>query len=105
MTEQFIITKQWLDSWQTKKGGYTKLQVEALGLKWPLTKGWKNRIIGNELTYPARVNFEYYAEKPNIKQVREVLTIDNCIAYLFKNKDKMNLTQEYKLSAVKKNFK
>lgn len=34
---------------------------------------------------------------PNNKQVREVLTIDNCIAYLFKNKSDLNIDQAFKL--------
>lgn len=104
MNTHFEINIDWLNKYKTKLGGYTKLQIQALGLTWPLTKGWKALIAGNYITLVAKENFEYYAEKPNKKQVKSVLTIDNCIAYLFKNKDKLNLTQEYKISNIRKNF-
>ena len=38
------------------------------------------------------------AKQPNKKQVREVLTIDNCIAYLSKN---VNSLQDWHLKQIK----
>lgn len=97
MTTQFIITKDWLNKFRTRRGGYTKEQVKSLELRWPLLKGWKQKIIGKCISLAAKENFEYYAEKPNKKQVREVLTIDNCFAYLFKNVNYLGKHRAYDL--------
>lgn len=101
--EQFIVTKKWLESCRTKNGGFTKAQSEILFIEWPFKKGWKKELIGAEISFRRKHDFEL-ANIPNKKQVLVVLTIDNCIEYLFKNMGKMNLTQEYKLSNIKRNF-
>lgn len=99
MTEQFIITKEWLESCRTKKGGFTKAQSEILFIEWPFKKGWKKELTGCEISYKRKHDFEL-ANIPNKKQGREVLTIDNCIAYLFKNSDKLNKKQAYNLFKI-----
>lgn len=42
---------------KTPRGGYTKPLAAALGLEWPLTKGWKSSLIaeGRQIT-EARFN-------------------------------------------------
>lgn len=86
--EQFIITKEWLQNNKTVRGGYTKAQAEILLQTWPLKKGWQNKVIGKKIWIEMKNRFESL-KAPNKKQVREVLTIDNCIAYLRKNKGKL----------------
>lgn len=103
MTDTFVITKYWLNKHKTKNGGWTKMQIAALGLCWPLSKGWQNIVIGKEVNPIQKENFEYYVDKPNKKQVREVLTIDNCIAYLFKNANKIHRYQMLSLHVEVKN--
>ena len=44
-----IITNELIESLKTRNGGWTKRSLAVLGINWPPTKGWKNRIIGNEL--------------------------------------------------------
>ena len=41
-----IITKKWLNSHKTKFGAWTRPQIESLGLQWPPTKGWMDRVKG-----------------------------------------------------------
>jgi len=41
------ITNDFLLNIRTKKGGYTKRQLEILDIDWPPIKDWKKTIIGN----------------------------------------------------------
>jgi hypothetical protein len=44
------ITKEFIESGRSEKGGWSKFQLELLGISWPPAKGWKNKVIGNELS-------------------------------------------------------
>ena len=46
MTEQVIVTNEIIEAGKSEIGGWNRRQVEAIGMKWPLTQGWKFRIIG-----------------------------------------------------------
>ena len=46
MTEQVIVTNEMIEAGKSGMGGWNRRQVEAIGMKWPLTQGWKFRIIG-----------------------------------------------------------
>jgi hypothetical protein len=35
---------------RTPKGGWTKAQLQALGLRWPPPQGWIKDVVGKELT-------------------------------------------------------
>lgn len=35
---------------RTPKGAWTKVQLMALGLKWPPVHGWIKEVVGKELT-------------------------------------------------------
>ncbi len=56
-----IVTNEWLKSNRTPKGGYTRRQVELLGFTWPLDKGWKEKIIGKEISENVVKQFETIA--------------------------------------------
>lgn len=45
-----LITSELLKAGVSIKGGLSKLQAELLGLPWPLPKGWKRTIIGEEIS-------------------------------------------------------
>lgn len=45
-----LITKEWLQKYKTKSGGYTKAQINALGMEWPPRKGWEKDIVGLDIT-------------------------------------------------------
>jgi len=53
-----ILTKQYINSHRTDKGGITKAQVEALGLKWTPPAGWVKRLIGTEISDQQARKFE-----------------------------------------------
>lgn len=100
----FKITKEWIDNNKTVNGGYTSRQAESLGLNWPLVKGWKRSLVGANISLEKKVLFEFLrSAKPNNKQVKSVLTIDSCIAYLFKNVDKIHYYQMLSLYVEVKN--
>ena len=54
----FKITNEWLDANKTIKGGWTREQVNVLGLSWPLRKNWKKGVIGNFILQSDRIKFE-----------------------------------------------
>ena len=99
---KFTITKKWLLDNRTARGGYTKAQCKLLNFDWPLKKGWQKKAVGQPISTQIKLAFEN-AKTPNKKQVREVLTIDNCIAYLFKNKNSLNVRQAHTLLKTIKN--
>lgn len=45
----FVITKDWLVSLCSIRGGFTKKQLEILGVEYPPVKGWMKKLIGNEI--------------------------------------------------------
>lgn len=51
-----ILTRELLHQACTKKDGFTRAQVESLGITWPPKKGWLSGMIGKEVTE------EQYAE-------------------------------------------
>jgi len=54
----FKITNEWLDKHRTKNGGWTREQVNVLGLSWPLRKNWKKGITGCSILQSDRIKFE-----------------------------------------------
>lgn len=51
------ITDELIKGGMSGSGGWNKKQVELLGLKWPLTNGWKHRIIGTSITRENALKF------------------------------------------------
>jgi hypothetical protein len=76
MTKQIIITKEFIESNKTAKGGWNKRQIEAIGLVWPPTKGWKRAIIGNCISIEDAQIFASFTEPPK-KPVKNPLTAKN----------------------------
>lgn len=56
------ITFDWLTKNCTRRGGYNRVQIEAVGLKWPPRHGWKNRIVGREITEQQQQLFESFSD-------------------------------------------
>lgn len=40
----FVITDEWLKTWRTPAGGYTRRQLQTIGIPWPPPKGWKRTL-------------------------------------------------------------
>lgn len=36
--------------WMTERGGFTRAQLNLLGVGWPPVRGWKTSLIGAEIT-------------------------------------------------------
>lgn len=54
----FKVTLEWLREYQTGNGGYKKSQTDALGVSWPLTKGWLRESVGKTITDQQKLIFE-----------------------------------------------
>lgn len=53
-----IITEEWIVKNKTPAGGYNKKQFEIIGIQYPPKKGWKDEIIGSELSDKKVKDFE-----------------------------------------------
>lgn len=53
-----LITKEWLERNKTKRGGYTKRQLEILAVDWPPEKGWASQVAGKEISDDGVREFE-----------------------------------------------
>ena len=54
----FEITNSWLKDNATASGGYTKYQLELLGLEYPQKSGWKKQVIGLMIMDDTKLDFE-----------------------------------------------
>lgn len=52
MSEQQLITLEWIESQKTAAGGWKRKTVERMGGTWPLVSGWKYRLIGKLIPIP-----------------------------------------------------
>ncbi len=43
-----ILTWELIESGRSERGGWSRNQVAVFGVRWPLKKGWKRRIIGRD---------------------------------------------------------
>jgi len=102
--EQFIITREWIFNNRTERGAWTKKQIEALGLKWPTTSGWIDELVGEAISsHNARI-FEESAKIILVKKKENSLTADKCIAYLFKNVDRLSSADMVRLMNVRSKY-
>lgn len=44
-----IVTNSLIERIKTRNGGFTKIQAQVLGVYWPLQKGWKSLVIGDNI--------------------------------------------------------
>ena len=58
------ITAEDIEAGKSSAGGYTRAQVEKWGVPWPLVKGWKKRLIGQEPLQPNLLDWERPEPKP-----------------------------------------
>ena len=60
-----IITNEWLTKNKTPNGGYNKKQFEILGISYPPQKGWKEQLIGRNLSEEKVREFEKISNPGN----------------------------------------
>lgn len=53
-----IVTRDWLEAHATKNRGFTREQLKALGVRWPPKKGWKDRLVGKEISEAQKTAYE-----------------------------------------------
>jgi ribonuclease HI len=57
-----IITEEWIVNNKTPNGGYNRKQFEILGIQYPPKKGWKDEIIGIDLSEKKVKEFEHISK-------------------------------------------
>jgi len=62
------VTYDYLDKHRTARGAWTKDQILALGLEWPLRSGWKAEVVGRQITIPQAQRFE--AREPSKRKFK-----------------------------------
>lgn len=69
----FTVTKHWLtdNSSSGSRGGWTKAQLEAIGIGWPPPKGWVDALIGSMVEDDQREKFERLGKEYRMALVRE----------------------------------
>ncbi|BBL73188.1 hypothetical protein [Methylomagnum ishizawai] len=55
---QFVITREWAETYKTPAGGWTKAQLAAIGVAWPPPRGWLKEVVGMAIDEAARHAFE-----------------------------------------------
>lgn len=79
----FVITKEWFDSNRDFIAGLNRAQAEAIGEAYPLVKGWKERVIGKNITLEQKENYEklkgcvYSVRKKKIKSSRTMKSLES----------------------------
>ena len=102
--EEFIITRDWIFNNRTKRGAWTKKQINALGLKWPATSGWIDELEGTAISSHNARTFEEGSKSLKIKAKSNQLNVSKCIEYLFKNVNKLNSADMVKLMNVRSKY-
>lgn len=53
-----VITQGWIAQHATGQAGWTRAQLECLGVDWPPTKGWRSRLINTSISDAKAREFE-----------------------------------------------
>lgn len=64
-TSMFQITNEWLEEFQSKKDGWTRIQLAAIGVDWPPLQGWKKAAAGRTISDEDRLLFEGKSPRQN----------------------------------------
>jgi hypothetical protein len=60
----FYITDTWLAAHASINGqGWTARQLQVLGVPWPPSKGWRQRLVGTAISNEARAAFETFGRE------------------------------------------
>ena len=54
----FKVTRDWIFDNRTRRGAWTRHQIQALGLTWPATSGWIEKLDGELITALQAREFE-----------------------------------------------
>lgn len=56
-----VITPEWIHKHKTKRGGWTRKQLAAIGVMWPPRQGWISRVSGAKISDQQRMEFEMWS--------------------------------------------
>jgi len=45
-----VITREWLEAHATRGCGWTKAQLDCIGVGWPPLRGWRYRMTGTQIS-------------------------------------------------------
>jgi hypothetical protein len=66
----FEVTEEWVRRYQNGNGGWTRDQLEALGIGWPPREGWIRRVVGIEISDESRERFERQLDRKAVNRER-----------------------------------
>lgn len=55
---EYRVTREWIEAHASGSGGWTRVQLHAIGVGWPPEKGWKERVHGKMIPDENRLTFE-----------------------------------------------
>ena len=56
--EVFEVTEEWIKASRSGNRGWNRAQLECIGVEWPPTKGWIDRIAGSLISDASKARFE-----------------------------------------------
>ena len=56
--EHIKVDRNYIMKHRTKKGSWTRSQIQALGIEWPPRQGWIDEIIGLTISPEQQIQFE-----------------------------------------------
>lgn len=70
-----VLTHELIESGKSNVGGWTRKQIEALGVTWPPKAGWKAALVGTEM---AKEDFDAFVALKNTSKAMKgrLLTTD-----------------------------
>lgn len=70
-TAEFIITEDWLKKFTKNGFGITKEKALAVGLKYPVKRGWFKELLGLCITDEQRIRFEKSVSKRDAQSMKD----------------------------------
>jgi len=65
-----VVTRELVFSLRTKKGGWTRQTLSALGVEWPPSHGWIDRLIGKPVDKTAMAKLK--AARSRKERLRDI---------------------------------
>lgn len=94
------ITIEYIQAHKTENGSWTKAQIFALGLSYPLKNGWQKRLVGQELSDEQAKLFE--EGKHQFEKRSKGKSYSKKLALKLKNKD-LNYETSYRVCRLSNN--
>jgi len=112
-TESVLVTKDYIMKHRTKRGGWTRAQILALGLEYPVQSGWIYSLCGETITGEMASNFEggkniRAKSSDKQKQPKKQKAFKNnrdAVNYIFSNQSKLTLGEIEDMAKMVGNYK